>query len=167
MAVVVSGSRTAPERADLRRAFVQARFGEWREGVWLRPSNLAPPADPVLAGPPCEWATARPEGEPAELAGRLWDLPAWRNRAGILLGATDRDPGDLIGADRGRAAAVFAAAAALLRHLRTDPLLPAELLPGPWPADQLRQRYAAHLVSIQALIRDLARQDRPDDRPIG
>ena len=57
------------------------------------------------------------------------------------------------------AAAVFAAAAALLRHLRTDPLLPAELLPTPWPADQLRERYAAHLASIQALIRGLAGGD--------
>ena len=164
MAVVVSGSRTAPERADLRRALLEARFAEWREGVWLRPANLAPPADPVLAGPPCQWLTARPEDDPVGLAGRLWDLHGWRERARSLMAVTDPDPGDLLGADRSRAARVFAAAAALLRHLRTDPLLPAELVPSPWPADQLRERYATHLVSIQHLTRELAREDAGDDR---
>jgi phenylacetic acid degradation operon negative regulatory protein len=164
MAVVVSGSRTAAERADLRRAFLQARFAQWREGVWLRPSNLAPPADPALAGPPCQWLTARPEGDPAALAARLWDLHGWRERARSLMAVTDRAPGDLLGADRSRAAAVFAAAAALLRHLRIDPLLPVELLPSRWPADQLRERYSTHLVSIQDLIRHLAREDALDDR---
>jgi phenylacetic acid degradation operon negative regulatory protein len=80
------------------------------------------------------------------------------------MAVTDPDPGDLGGADRSRAAGVFAAAAALLRHLRTDPLLPPELLPSPWPADQLRERYATHLVSIQDLIRGLTREDAPGDR---
>ena len=52
--------------------------------------------------------------------------------------------------------AVFTAAAALLRHLRTDPLLPAELLPPGWPGDELRTRYSAHARSVQGLIRELA-----------
>jgi phenylacetic acid degradation operon negative regulatory protein len=162
-AVVVSGSRSAPERADLRRAFLAARFAEWREGVWLRPANLDPPGDPVVAGPlsPCRWLTAEPEGDPIALAGELWDLGAWEGRARHLLAVTDDDPGDLVDTPRDRAAAVFAAAAALLRHLRTDPLLPGELLPGGWAADGLRARYSAHLEAIQTLIRAFP-SDEPD-----
>ena len=162
-AVVVSGSRSAPERADLRRAFLAARFAEWREGVWLRPANLAPPADPAVAGPssPCRWLTARPEGDPVALAAALWDLAGWEGHARHLLAVTHDDPGDLDDAPRGRAAAVFASAAALLRHLRTDPLLPGELLPGGWAADELRTRYSAHLEAIRALIRAFPGED-PD-----
>ena len=36
----------------------------------------------------------------------------------------------------------FAIAAAMVRHLQADPVLPAELLPGDWPGDDLRARYA-------------------------
>jgi phenylacetic acid degradation operon negative regulatory protein len=53
-------------------------------------------------------------------------------------------------------AAVFAAAAATLRHLRTDPLLPGALLPADWPADRLRARYAVYLGAIQRLVRHLS-----------
>src|SRR5687768_382079 len=40
MAVVVSSGRAAAQRLELRRAFADARFAQWREGVWLRPDNL-------------------------------------------------------------------------------------------------------------------------------
>ena len=30
----------------------------------------------------------------------------------------------------------------MVRHLLTDPVLPAELLPADWPADRLRAAYA-------------------------
>ena len=36
----------------------------------------------------------------------------------------------------------FAVAAAMVRHLLTDPVLPVELLPADWPAHQLRAAYA-------------------------
>jgi len=36
----------------------------------------------------------------------------------------------------------FAVAAAMLRHLLVDPVLPAGLLPTDWPADRLRTAYA-------------------------
>lgn len=138
MAVVVSRSRTAADRADLRRAFAAARFAEWREGVWLRPANLPAPTGPALRGEPNRWVLARPEEDPAGLAGGLWDLPGWARRAGELLAVTGID--------------AFTTAAALLRHLRTDPLLPAALLPAGWPGDELRRRYATHVKTIQALI---------------
>jgi phenylacetic acid degradation operon negative regulatory protein len=44
----------------------------------------------------------------------------------------------------------FVAAAAIVRHLLTDPVLPDELLPGDWPGDALRKAYtnfAAELVA--------------------
>ena len=44
----------------------------------------------------------------------------------------------------------FVAAAATVRHLLTDPVLPAELLPGDWPGAALRPAYhdfAAELVA--------------------
>ncbi len=54
------------------------------------------------------------------------------------------------------AAATFATAAATLRHLRTDPLLPEALLPPGWPADRLRARYAVYVEAIQELVRRLS-----------
>jgi phenylacetic acid degradation operon negative regulatory protein len=36
----------------------------------------------------------------------------------------------------------FAVAAAMVRHLLTDPVLPAELVPADWPANHLRGAYA-------------------------
>jgi phenylacetic acid degradation operon negative regulatory protein len=155
LAVVVSGGRLAADRAELRRGLAAARFAEWREGVWLRPANLPAP-DGALAGDPCRWLLARPDDDPVELAARLWDLDGWGRRGRELVGATEAEPGDLVDAAAGRPVAVFTAAAALLRHLRTDPLLPAELVPAGWPGDELRTRYTAHVRSIQELIRDIA-----------
>jgi phenylacetic acid degradation operon negative regulatory protein len=155
MAVVVSSGRTAAERLELRRAFADARFAQWREGVWLRPDNLAravsvPPAAPV------RWLEAQPHDDPAALAGELWDLAGWAARGEALLAAGPEEPGDLVAAEPEWSAAVFAAAAATLRHLRTDPLLPDSLLPPAWPADRLRARYARYLTAIQRLVRYLS-----------
>jgi phenylacetic acid degradation operon negative regulatory protein len=155
MAVVVSSGRAAAERLELRRGFADARFAQWREGVWLRPDNLGRP----LALPddaPVRWLEAQPHDDPAALAGELWDLADWSARGVALLAAGPEEPGDLVAADPEWAAAVFAAAAATLRHLRTDPLLPEALLPAGWPADRLRARYAGYLTAIQRLVRHLS-----------
>ena len=155
MAVVVSSRRTASERLELRRAFADARFAQWREGVWLRPDNLgrsvALPADA-----PVRWLEAEPDDDPAGLAGELWDLDGWSARGEALLAAGPEEPGDLVASEPEWAAAVFAAAAATLRHLRTDPLLPETLLPAGWPSDRLRARYARYLKAIQRLVRHLS-----------
>jgi phenylacetic acid degradation operon negative regulatory protein len=156
MAVVVSPGRAAAERLELRRSFAQARFAEWREGVWVRPDNLGP--TPVALPPeaPVRWLRAEPQDDPASLAGELWDLSAWAARGETLLAAGPEEPGDLVASDPEWAAAVFAAAAATLRHLRTDPLLPEALLPSGWPADRLRSRYVRYLAAIQHLVRHLS-----------
>ena len=158
MAVVVSGGRSAAERVELRRALSDARLAQWREGVWLRPDNLSRPGPEVLpAEAPVRWLAVEPDGDAAALAGELWDLPAWSARGAALLAAAPAEPGDLVGSPPEWAAGVFAAAAATLRHLRTDPLLPEALLPQAWPAGDLRARYALYLDAIQALVRHLSR----------
>ena len=150
MAVVVSSGRSAAERVELRRALADARFAEWREGVWLRPDNLGPPEldDAAVA-----LADVTPADDAARLAGELWDLEAWAGRGRALLAAGPDEPGDLVTSAPEWAADVFAAAAATLRHLRTDPLLPAEVLPAGWPAGDLRTRYERYLAAIQQLVR--------------
>lgn len=117
-------------RAAVRTTLQQNRFGELREGVWLRPDNLgvALPKDVMRR---VRVLRAR-DDHPAELARRLWDLPGWSQTAQRLLDemATASDtPGR------------FLAAAGMVRHLLTDPVLPDELLPPVWPAKALRESY--------------------------
>lgn len=142
MAVVVVTGRTGPERAALRERLASYRLAEVREGVWTRPANLRRPrtyaTDSVLAT-----FTANPDEDPGDLAHRLWDLPRWSvtgQELGRLLERTT-EPAERL-----------AVAAAVVRHLTTDPLLPAALLPADWPARDLRASYAAY----QAELRDLA-----------
>jgi phenylacetic acid degradation operon negative regulatory protein len=157
MAVVVSAGRAAAERVELRRAFADVRYGQWREGVWLRPDNLGRPGVMLpRGGSPVRWMTVAPDDDPAALAGELWDLPGWAARGEALLAAGPPEPGDLVADAPEWAADVFTAAAATLRHLRTDPLLPEALLPPDWPAERLRARYARYLGAIQRLVRHLS-----------
>lgn len=142
MAVVVVTGRPGPERAALRAHLLAARLAELREGVWTRPANLRrPPAyadDPVL-----RCFSARADADDAGLAATLWPLDAWATRGRELLALLEetRDP-----------ALRLAAAATLVRHLASDPLLPAELLPDDWPAAEMRAGYAGY----QAELRELA-----------
>jgi phenylacetic acid degradation operon negative regulatory protein len=128
--IVTSVGTDARTRAALRTTMHDKRFGELREGVWMRPDNLE------LALGPDVTARVRPltarDAAPAQLAGDLWDLPAWAATGLRLLdemaAATDV-PGR------------FVVAAAMVRHLLTDPMLPAELLPADWPGGRLRAAY--------------------------
>lgn len=131
MVVITSVGNDARSRAALRTALADSRFAELREGVWLRPDNLgtAPGAD---IGGHARILAARDE-RPAELAGRLWDLVGWARTGRGLLSAIAQ-AGDVPGR--------FAVAAAMVRHLLADPVLPAELLPPDWPGDRLRAGYA-------------------------
>ena len=111
--VITSVGIDARTRAALRTTLQQNRFAELREGVWLRPDNLEVELpDDVSAR--VRVLHAR-DDDPAELAGRLWDLPGWARTAEQLLdemaAATDV-PGR------------FVAAAGMVRHLLTDPVLP-------------------------------------------
>jgi phenylacetic acid degradation operon negative regulatory protein len=148
--VAVAGSlgarRSASERAVLRRRLTAARMAEWREGVWLRPDNLGHPPGGVDG---CTWwVGAQPvAAESTTLASSLWDLDGWAHRAVAL--------GDEMAAvpPAGGIPESFRVAAAVVRHLRDDPLLPAELLPPRWPGADLRTAYDAYEVAFQAALR--------------
>ncbi|UKY53883.1 PaaX family transcriptional regulator C-terminal domain-containing protein [Streptomyces inhibens] len=142
--VATSERRPATERTALRQAMAALRLAELREGSWLRPANLDR-SRPAVVTEQCTWFTGTPDDDPAALAGRLWDLDGWAARARDLMAA-------LHGADT--LADRFTIAAAALRHLLSDPLLPAELLPRDWPGGQLRLEYAA----FETELRDLLRQ---------
>ncbi|MFE1175692.1 PaaX family transcriptional regulator C-terminal domain-containing protein [Streptomyces sp. NPDC058773] len=135
--------RPAAERTALRQAMATLRLAELREGNWLRPANLDRPR-PAVVTDQCSWFTATPDDDPAALAGRLWDLPGWATRARALSAALDRPATH---ANR------FTVAAAALRHLLADPLLPAELLPESWPGGQLRHDYAEFETELRELLR--------------
>jgi phenylacetic acid degradation operon negative regulatory protein len=140
--VVTAVGTDARSRAILRTALQDSRFAELREGVWMRPDNLAD-------GVPVEadgrvWVLLSRDDRPADLAARLWDLPGWADTARRLLREMDSAT-DIPGR--------FAVAAAMVRHLLGDPVLPDELLPGDWPADRLRAAY----VEFAALL--VARRD--------
>jgi phenylacetic acid degradation operon negative regulatory protein len=128
--IVTSVGTDARARALLRTALHDKRFGELREGVWLRPDNLVLEWEAqVLAN--VRILTARDDAA-AELAAQLWDLPAWARTGRRLLdemAAASEVPGR------------FVVATAIVRHLLTDPMLPAELLPADWPGERLRAAY--------------------------
>ena len=137
--VITSVGIDARARAALRTTLQQNRFAELREGVWLRPDNL----DVELPGDVSDRVRVlhTRDDAPAELAARLWDLPRWARTGRELLddmaAATDI-PGR------------FVAAAGMVRHLLTDPVLPDELLPDEWPGTAMREAYtnfAADLVA--------------------
>jgi phenylacetic acid degradation operon negative regulatory protein len=130
MLIVTSVGNDARTRATLRTAMHHKRFGELREGVWMRPDNLDLELDPEVAAR-VRVLKARDDA-PAELAGQLWDLPAWAETGHRLIDEIARAT-DVPGR--------FVVAAAMVRHLLTDPVLPAELLPADWPGTGLRAAY--------------------------
>ena len=135
LAVVTTAGSTAGVRGARRRVLAYARMGELREGVWLRPGNVAIELPDSLQTD-VELMTARP-GDPRALAARLWDLRAWSDRSGKLLHSLNALSPDVPEA----LAPGFELSAAVLRHLQADPLLPEELLPDHWPGRQLRTTY--------------------------
>jgi phenylacetic acid degradation operon negative regulatory protein len=128
--IVTSVGSDARTRAALRTAMHNKRFGELREGVWMRPDNLELDLDPQLdARVRVLWAR---DDAPAELAAQLWDLPAWAQTGRRLLDEM---------AAASDTAGRFVVATAMVRHLLTDPVLPDELLPADWPGARLRAAY--------------------------
>ena len=137
--VITSVGTDAKTRATLRTTLQAKRFGELREGVWMRPANLDLQLTDDLRGR-VRVLHAR-DDDPTGLVDALWDLPTW-------VGAGRRLLDDLSGASD--VPARFVAAAATVRHLLADPVLPGELLPDDWPGAALRQAYhdfAAELVA--------------------
>lgn len=155
-AVVIATGRSATDRNRLRRALTAAGLGELREGVWLRPANLAKRASATMA-PGMDghllWGLVElaDHREAAALAAQLFDLDRWAGTTRLLLAALDhhRPQDDL--------ATGFRLAAAVLQHLVHDPVLPAELAPPDWPGAGLRLRYDDYEAEVQDELRALFR----------
>jgi phenylacetic acid degradation operon negative regulatory protein len=157
MAVVVADRRHAADRAALRDAVRQLKLGELREGVWLRPDNLALDRSSVAAtvvDEQCRWFAGAPRDDAAELAASLWDLEGWARDAAMLR----HDMAPLVHAlddgDTAQLAPAFVVSAAVLRHLLADPTLPDELLPDGWPGDELRREYDHYDAVFKRVWRD-------------
>ncbi len=169
MAVVGGERRSAPARAELREAMRRLKLAELREGVWLRPDNLAPdrsPADSATVAAQCRSFRTRAIEDAAALAGSLWDLTAWATVAEELREGMQRWLGPLEQGDTSALAPGFELSAAVLRHMLADPLLPAELLPDGWPGRELRADYDRYDRAFKAAWRDWFRRqpDRNADR---
>src|ERR1700727_44260 len=59
------------------------RMGEWREGVWMRPDNLARELDGIIADQ-CQFFVSH-HSDSTSLAASLWDLAGWAAEADRLL----------------------------------------------------------------------------------
>jgi phenylacetic acid degradation operon negative regulatory protein len=144
--LIVTSVGTDPRtRAALRTTLHHKRFGELREGVWMRPDNLELDVDVEIRAR-MRIVQARDDA-PAELARQLWDLPSWAGNGQRLVAEMSR---------AGDVPARFVVAAAIVRHLLTDPVLPDELLPSDWPGMRLRTAYndfAAELLERRDGIR--------------
>lgn len=147
IATVTAASRTIGERREFRAHMINARMGELRPETWLRPANLAGPHVgrdvAVVRGP-----LSGPDAD--ELVGGLWDLPAIGARCRALIAALD-DPDSHL-------PALMLRAAAVIRFLREEPLLPRALTPEDWPADDLRERYRELDRQLGRTIRTLVQQ---------
>jgi phenylacetic acid degradation operon negative regulatory protein len=137
--VITSVGTDARTRAGLRNTLQDKRFAELREGVWMRPDNVAVDLGADVTER-VRILHAR-DDDPAALAAQLWDLSGWAASGRRMLAemtAADDMPGR------------FLVAAAMVRHLLTDPVLPEELLPDDWPGAGLRaayQDFAAEMVA--------------------
>ncbi|MBO2452974.1 PaaX domain-containing protein, C- domain protein [Actinomadura barringtoniae] len=131
IAVITAERRPAADRAALRQAMAALRLAEMREGTWLRPANLTRER-PEIVDQQCTFLIGRPEQDARVLTAALWDLDAWAGKAHALRAALD---------DADSLAERFTVAAAVLRHLLNDPLLPESLLPDAWPGAELRGHY--------------------------
>jgi phenylacetic acid degradation operon negative regulatory protein len=145
--VVTKTGDGARERRARRGALRDARLGELRDGVWLRPANLE-----LAIGAQAADGLAIFRSSPAEdqalLAAACFDLDGWARRAIALADALE---GTALG-DEGALAAGFERNAEVLRHLQRDPLLPVELLPRAWPGDALRAAYESFDAQYRALL---------------
>ncbi len=130
MLVITTVGIDARQRVALRKVMQDSRFAELREGVWLRPDNLEAEVDDDVR------RLVRPfrvqDAEPMTLVENLWDLAAWAEDAHRLLTAM---------ASAEAMSRRFVVAAAMVRHLLADPVLPPECLPEDWPGVLLRQAY--------------------------
>ena len=141
LAVVTIGAEDSTDRAALRTALRAAKFGELREGVWGRPDNISSRLQ-ADTNHRLSLFSAVPDEDSATLASRVFALQDWA-RAAERLNRQLHDSSVMV--ER------FEVAAAIVRHILDDPLLPAEILPARWPGRDIRDSYESFRVELTAL----------------
>ena len=146
LAVLRPGAHGSDQRAVVRTGLLQLRLAELRPGVWTRPNNLTRPwPEEMLHRLFCFEAKAVLDpATSAELVSSLWNLPAWADQAGALLRSLSAAT---------EPAQRFVVAAAMIRHIRDDPVLPPALLAPRWPGHRLRRAYESYLQELGELMR--------------
>jgi phenylacetic acid degradation operon negative regulatory protein len=143
--VVTPGRRPAADRAALRVAGGAARLAELREGVWGRPDNLPAAATPDDArrvlDAQVDWWSGRPDGDPASIAAAVFALAPQASRGRMLMERLTEVTDAVEAGAADRLAEAFVTGAAVLQHVRRDPLLPDALAPADWPGAALRAAY--------------------------
>ena len=148
-AIVQAERRPVSERRAFRTRMRDARMGELRPEVWLRPANIDGPEPDsgvlVVRGS----IEAR---DPLNLVRRCWDLDQLASTSRTLAAVID-DAQRWIVAD-GPAALVdtFLVSVAAVRFLLAEPRLPAALVGPGWPPDDLRAVYDQLEVTHGALL---------------
>lgn len=165
--VVPPGARSSTDRAALRRAAGHLGLWERRDGVWMRPANLAPDRLPnarAIVAAQTESYVASPTEDPASVLASLYDFAGWAGRAADLIAELEETGTERTTPDR--LADGFVLAASALRHLVMDPLLPPELEPEGWPARHLRTAYDSYLGDYQAGLRAFFRRHAMSDASV-
>lgn len=144
--IVTETGRDAADRAALRTRLARLRLSELREGVWMRPANLARPLalenDPVLV------MRSNPGIPAGQLISQLWDTEALERESQRLLNLMARATTKV---ER------FTVATAIVRHLLKDPVLPDSLQPSSWSTAAVHQAwldYQEEFTKIPELIGD-------------
>ncbi|WP_194835443.1 PaaX family transcriptional regulator C-terminal domain-containing protein [Nocardia sp. XZ_19_369] len=145
LAVVTAVGDDAPARTAFRDTMRARKLGELREGVWTRPANIEIVLGPE-AGRRVSVFTAAPGDSPVALAETLFAPRLWAQDAQRLLGEF---------ASSSSLRERFEVAAAAVRHILDDPLLPDPLLPADWPGSALRAEYATFRTEFMAFAEHL------------
>jgi len=151
-AVALADQRELPDRRQVRVVMTNARFAELRPTVWMRPANLPAPALDdgwvVTTGP----VSGADDGV---VTRRLWDVKVIAEEALRLEHELELAESRIDRSDPSEIPGAFTLSATVVRFLRSEPLLPAELAPAGWPLPDLRRRYARFEADLQAMMRPI------------
>ncbi|NYJ07356.1 PaaX family transcriptional regulator [Petropleomorpha daqingensis] len=146
------------QRHELRSRLLWAGFGSLQGGLWVAPATVdvehlleeleaAEHVRAFLAFP----ATGT---DVSAMVADAWDLPALAERYETFIerwdgGIADRTHTDPLGRQ-------LALEAEWLRAIRTDPRLPVDLLPAPWPAERAQELFHRLHAEVEVQARAIA-----------
>ncbi|MGY1812321.1 PaaX family transcriptional regulator [Blastococcus sp. SYSU D00820] len=156
------------QRHDLRSRLLWAGFGPLQGGLWVAPDTVD--VGRLLEGLAAAGhvrsflATPAPGTDVQAMVADAWDLAELAGRYEAFLerwdgGAADRGAIDPL-------ARQLALQAEWLRAIRTDPRLPVELLPAPWPAERAQEVFHRLHAEVEVQARATA-AELLDTIPVG